>query len=447
MHLVFAILILVVLALLLGGGILVLLVLGHKIVHVGLGFGEFHLVHTFAGVPVKEGLAAEHTRELLRHTFEHFLDSGGVTNEGGGHLQSLGGDVAHGGLDVIGDPLHKVRGVLVLDVKHLLIDLLGGHASTEEARGGQVTAVTGIGGAHHVLGIELLLGELGNGEGTVLLGSTGREWGKAEHEEVKTGERDEIHRQLTQVRVQLTWESEAASAPGHGRGHQVVQVTVRGGGELEGTEADIVEGFVIEAHHFIGVLHQLVDGKGGVVGLDHGIGHLGGGHDGEGEHDTVGVFLADLGDEESSHTGTGTATKRVGHLEALKAIAGLGFLADNVEDGVNKFGTFGVVTLGPVITGTGLSKDEVIGAEELSEGTGTDGVHGTGLEIHQNGTGHVTSTGGFVVVHVDALQLKVGVTMVGTGGVHTVFIGDNLPELGTNLVTALSSLNVNDFAL
>ena len=35
-----------------GGGILVLLVFGDQIVHVGFGFGEFHLVHTFTGVPV-----------------------------------------------------------------------------------------------------------------------------------------------------------------------------------------------------------------------------------------------------------------------------------------------------------------------------------------------------------------------------------------------------------
>ena len=40
------------LASLLGGGILVLLVLGHQIAHVGLGLGELHLVHALASVPV-----------------------------------------------------------------------------------------------------------------------------------------------------------------------------------------------------------------------------------------------------------------------------------------------------------------------------------------------------------------------------------------------------------
>ena len=38
------------------GGLLVLLVLGHEVVHVGLGLSELHLVHALASVPVKESL-------------------------------------------------------------------------------------------------------------------------------------------------------------------------------------------------------------------------------------------------------------------------------------------------------------------------------------------------------------------------------------------------------
>ena len=53
------------LAFLLGRGVLVLLVLRNKIVHVGLGLSELHLVHALASIPVQEGLAAEHSSELL----------------------------------------------------------------------------------------------------------------------------------------------------------------------------------------------------------------------------------------------------------------------------------------------------------------------------------------------------------------------------------------------
>ena len=226
----------------------------------------------------------------------------------------------------------------------------------------------------------------------------------------------------------------------------MVKITVGGGGELEGSEADIVKGLVVNAHDLIGVLNKLMDGEGGVVGFDDGVGDLGRGHDGESAHHSVGVFFSNLGDEECSHTGTGTTTEGVGDLETLEAIATFGFFTDDIEDGVDEFGTFGVMSLGPVVTGTGLSEDEVIGSEELSEGSSTDGVHGTGLEIHEDGSWNVSTTGSFVVVNVDSLELEIGITVIGTGWVNTVFVGDDLPEFGTDLVTALSSLDMNDFS-
>ena len=72
---------------------------------------------------MEESLAAEHGGELLGDTLEQFLDGGGVTHEGGGHLQAAGRDVADGGLDVVGDPFNEVAAVLVLHVQHLLVHL------------------------------------------------------------------------------------------------------------------------------------------------------------------------------------------------------------------------------------------------------------------------------------------------------------------------------------
>jgi hypothetical protein len=59
-------------------------------------------------------------------------------------------------------------------------------------------------------------------------------------------------------------------------------------------------------------------GEGGVVGLHHGVGHLGRGHHGVGVHDPVGVLLTDLGDEECAQAGAGAAPQRVGELETLQ---------------------------------------------------------------------------------------------------------------------------------
>jgi hypothetical protein len=130
-------------------------------------------------------------------------------------------------------------------------------------------------------------------------------------------------------------------------------------------------------------------------------------------------------------------------LETLEAIAAFGFFSDDVEDGVDELGTFGVMALGPVVTGTGLSEDEVVGSEKLTEWAGSDGVHGTWLEVHEDGSGDESATGGLVIVNVDSFELEIGVTVVSTGWVDSVFVGDDLPELGTDLVTALTSLDVN----
>jgi molybdopterin synthase catalytic subunit len=46
--------------------------------------------------------------------------------------------------------------------------------------------VARVGGAHRVLGVEHLLGELGDGERAVLLGAVGGERREAAHEEVQT---------------------------------------------------------------------------------------------------------------------------------------------------------------------------------------------------------------------------------------------------------------------
>ena len=136
----------------------------------------------------------------------------------------------------------------------------------------------------------------------------------------------------------------------------------------------------------------------------------------------------------------------MGDLESLEAVAAFSFLSSDIEDGVDEFGTFGVVTLGPVVSGTGLSEDEVVGSEELTEGSGSDGVHGSGFQIHKDSSGDVSASGSFVVVDVDSLELEIGVTVVGTCGVNAVFVGDDLPEFGTDLVTALTSLDVDDFS-
>jgi len=263
---------------------------------------------------------------------------------------------------------------------------------------------------------------------------------------MESGEGDQVDSELSEIGVELTWESEAAGDTGESSGNEMVKITIGWGGKLKGSEADIIKGFVINAHNLIGVFDKLMDRKGSVVWLNNGIGDLWGWHDGESDHHSVWVLFSDLGDEEGSHTRSGTTTEGVGDLETLEAIATFSFLSDDIKDGVDELGTLGVVTLGPVVTGTSLSENEVVWSEELTEWSSSDGVHGSWLEIHKDCSGDVSSSGGLVVVDVDSLKLEIRVTVVSTGGVDSVFVGDNLPELGTDLVTALTTLDVNDFS-
>lgn len=124
----------------------------------------------------------------------------------------------------------------------------------------------------------------------------------------------------------------------------MVQVTVCRCIELERPEADIVERLVVDTEGLVRVFDQLVHRKGRVVRLDdlidgrrraasrfgqrlrlcsnkmmltHSVGNLRRRNDGEGSHHPVWELLADLRDEERSHTGTGTTSERVCNLETL----------------------------------------------------------------------------------------------------------------------------------
>lgn len=254
---------------------------------------------------------------------------------------------------------------------------------------GEVAAVTEVRSSHHVLGVEHLLGQLGHGDRTEGVSATAGQRGKADHEEVETRERNHVDSQLAEVRVELTGETQAGGDTGHNGGNEVVQVTVGGVGELEGAHADVVQSLVIDTEGLVGVLDQLVNGESSVVRLNDGVGDLRRGDNREGSHHTVGELLTDLGDQEGTHTGTGTTTKGVGDLETLKAVTGLSLATDNVDNLVDQFGTLSVVTLSPVVTSTGLTEDEVVRAEELAERTGTDSVHGTRLKVDEDGTRNI----------------------------------------------------------
>ena len=128
----------------------------------------------------------------------------------------------------------------------------------------------------------------------------------------------------------------------------------------------------------------------------------------------------------------------------LKAIAVLGLLTNDIEDGIDKLGTFCVVALGPVVSCTGLAEDEVIRSKDLSIRTASDAVHSPRLEIHEHRSWYIPPTARLVVVHVHPLQLNVCIAMIASCGVNPVLCADHLPELGADLVAALATLDMKN---
>ena len=77
---------------------------------------------------------------------------------------------------------------------------------------------------------------------------------------MESWEWDQVNSELSEIGVELTWESEAAGDTGESSRNEMVKITIGWGGELKGSEADIIQGFVINNHTFIGVFNQLMDG-------------------------------------------------------------------------------------------------------------------------------------------------------------------------------------------
>lgn len=66
---------------------------------------------------------------------------------------------------------------------------------------------------------------------------------------------------------------------------------------------------------------------------------------------------------------------------------------------------------------TGVAKAEIVIKRVL-------GSH----QVQQHGTRHISPAAGLIKVHIDPLQLEVGVASVCAGGIHPVLIADHLQD-------------------
>jgi hypothetical protein len=221
---------------------------------------------------------------------------------------------------------------------------------------------------------------------------------------METREWNHVDSELTEIRVKLTWESQTSGDTRHDGRDEVVEISIGWVGELQSTDADVVQSlYILVSREFMGnqkgrtnlvinteslirVLDKLMNGESSIIWLDNGIGNLWTGNNGERSHHSVGEFFTDLRDEKSTHASTSSTTKRVSNLETLEAVTAFSFTTNDIKDLVNKLSTLGIMTLGPVVSSTGLTKDKVVWSEKLTEWTSSDCIHGSGLQINKHGT-------------------------------------------------------------
>jgi hypothetical protein len=109
----------------------------------------------------------------------------------------------------------------------------------------------------------------------------------------------------------------------------------------------------------------------------------------------------------------------------LKGICTLSLLPNDIEDGVDEFGTFRVVyrhvskktefekwtnatgncsltALCPVVTRSALAKHEVIRAEKPTQRTRANGIHSPRLEINQDRPRDILVSTNFVIIDRDS---------------------------------------------
>ena len=100
------------------------------------------------------------------------------------------------------------------------------------------------------------------------------------------------------------------------------------------------------------------------------------------------------------------------HLEALKAVSVFNLLPYAVHDFINDFRSFYIEALAVDIVGSALTKDHVVGTEELSNGARSYTIDDSWLEVNKDGPGYIAACISLIIVYINSFKLRVGVAFI-----------------------------------
>ena len=153
----------------------------------------------------------------------------------------------------------------------------------------------------------------------------------------------------------LARKSEAGCNTTHGSWHKVVQIAISWCGELQRSEADIVQSFIVDAVCFIRIFYQLMDWQCSIVRLHNGVWYFWWWYDTECVHNPVRVFFSNFRNKKRSHARASTTTQGVCELKALKTITAFCLFTDDIKYRIYQLSSFGVMPLCPVVSSTTLT--------------------------------------------------------------------------------------------
>ena len=396
-----------------------------------------------------------HQVELVVEAGEHLRDGGGVGDHAHGalHLGEVtaghhgGGLVVDTALEAGGAPVDELDGALGLDGGDGGVDVLGDDVTTVHETARHVLAVAGVALGHHGGGLVRGVGDLRDGELLVVRLLRGDHGGVRGEHEVDPGVGHEVGLELGDVDVERAVEAKRRGEGRHDLADQAVEVGVGGALDVEGSTADVVDGFVVEHDGDVGVLQEGVRGKHGVVGFHDSGGDLGGGVDSEPELGLLAIVNGKALEEEGTETGTGTTTDGVEYHETLEAGAVVRELAQAVEAQVHDLFADCIVASCEIVRRVFLAGDELLGVEELAVRAGADFVDHGGFEIEENATGDVLARAGFGEEGVERIIAAADGLIRGHLAVrlYPMLEAVKLPARVTGLDAGLTDVDGDDF--
>ena len=318
------------------------------------------------------------------------------------HLRWLEADTD---LEASWAPVDELDGALRLEGGNGCVNILGHNIATVQQAGGHVLAVAWIALDHLVVWLKARHGDLLDRVGLVCgLGS--RDDRRVGHErEVDTWVWHKVGLELVQVDVQGAIEAQRSGDRGddwanvstvcgalevlHTLGDQTVQVLVVWALNAQIASANVVDSFVVNHETAVGVLEGGVRGEDGVVGLDHGGGHLWSWVDAELELALLAVVNRQTLHQQRTEARASATAEGVEHQEALEARAAVGDTSDLVQHLVDELLANSVVATGVVVRGVLLASDHLLRVEQAAVGAGADLVDNVWLEIAVDGAGDI----------------------------------------------------------